>query len=173
MAEQELWYGQQGPIIYEDADNTWYGDGVYTEGARLTGQALVEGNPTLPHHVLRLEDLSKVWPIGSVYLAVVSTNPATLLGFGTWSQIAQGQMLVGFLTADPDFGTLEGTGGAKSINIQHNHSIDHTHGAGTLGGAGGAVNDAALSGINSGNSLSTTQSILNPYFTVYIWKRTA
>ncbi len=30
------------------------------------------------------------FPVGSVYLAVVATDPATLLGYGTWSQIAKG-----------------------------------------------------------------------------------
>jgi hypothetical protein len=61
-------------------------------------------------------DVSVCWPIGSVFLSVLSTNPNTLLGFGTWSQIAPGQMLVGFKTGDSDFGTLEGTGGAKTVS---------------------------------------------------------
>lgn len=39
--------------------------------------------------------LAAAWPIGSVFLSVVSTNPGTLLGFGTWSQVAGGLYLVG------------------------------------------------------------------------------
>src|SRR3990167_7209436 len=40
-------------------------------------------------------DISGAWPVGSVFLSVVSTNPATLLGFGTWAAFAAGRMLVG------------------------------------------------------------------------------
>src|SRR5688572_6930180 len=41
-------------------------------------------------------DASAAWPVGSVFLSVVATDPATLLGFGTWAAIAAGRMLVGF-----------------------------------------------------------------------------
>ena len=34
------------------------------------------------------------FPVGSVFLAVVSTNPATLLGYGTWSAFGAGRLLV-------------------------------------------------------------------------------
>lgn len=36
-----------------------------------------------------------MWPIGSIFLGAVSTNPNTLLGFGTWSAIAPGRAIVG------------------------------------------------------------------------------
>lgn len=39
--------------------------------------------------------LAAAWPVGAVFLSVLSTNPATLLGFGTWSQVAGGLYLVG------------------------------------------------------------------------------
>lgn len=65
------------------------------------------------------------FPVGSIYLAVVSTNPATLLGYGTWSSIGAGRVLVGLDSGDTDFDTVEETGGAKTAS--------HTHPAGTLG----------------------------------------
>jgi hypothetical protein len=72
--------------------------------------------------------LATVYPVGSVYLSVVSTSPATLLGMGTWARIAEGQMLVGFKTSDDDFGTVEGTGGAKTYDVSHTHTgPSHTH----------------------------------------------
>jgi microcystin-dependent protein len=39
-------------------------------------------------------DTYDVWPIGSVYISVNSTNPSTYFG-GTWIKIAQGRTLVG------------------------------------------------------------------------------
>jgi hypothetical protein len=59
------------------------------------------------------------WPIGSVFLSVVATNPATLLGFGTWSAFGAGRMLVGLDSGDGDFDTAEETGGAKT----HSHAV--------------------------------------------------
>lgn len=41
------------------------------------------------------EDGSEAFPIGGIYLNVTGVNPATELGYGTWTQVAQGQILVG------------------------------------------------------------------------------
>lgn len=60
-------------------------------------------------------DASLAWPVGSVFTSVVSTNPATLLGFGTWSSIGAGRVLVGFDGTDTDFNTVEKIGGAKTV----------------------------------------------------------
>ncbi len=116
------------------------------------------------------------WPVGSVFLSVVATNPATLLGFGTWAQIAVGQMLAGFKTGDADFGTVEKTGGSKTATHTNNHTgtaiTDHPSSSNKQGTAAGNV-------ITTGNHVITQplahadHNILNPYFVVYVWKRTA
>lgn len=78
------------------------------------------------------------WPIGSVFTSVVSTNPATLLGFGTWSQIAGGRVLIGQTTdssgspASAPFTTPEATGGALTATLTTNELPAHTH-TGTTG----------------------------------------
>lgn len=58
---------------------------------------------------------SEAFPVGSVFLSVVSTDPATLLGYGTWSAIGAGRVLIGRDAGDTDFDTLEETGGAKTV----------------------------------------------------------
>ena len=122
--------------------------------------------------------LAAAWPVGSVFLSVLSTNPATLLGFGTWSQIAQGKMLIGQSGSDTDFDTAEETGGAKTKTLTTTELPAHTH---TLtayasdGEPGNGVDvayataqaDITTSSAGSGSAFS----IMNPYFVVYCWKR--
>ena len=70
------------------------------------------------------------WPVGSVYIAVDSTSPATKFGGGTWAAFAAGRMLLGINAGDVDFDTAEETGGAKTSSalIAHTHVQDpHTH----------------------------------------------
>ena len=81
-------------------------------------------------------DVSACWPVGSVFTSVVATNPATLLGFGTWAAFGAGRMLVGLNANDTDFDTVKETGGAKTVTLtaaqsglpQHTHVQNaHTH----------------------------------------------
>ena len=80
------------------------------------------------------------FPVGSVFISVVSTNPATLLGYGTWAAFGAGRVLVGLDAGDTDFDTVEETGGAKTSSHSHTGGTlatdtfaAHTHGVGTLG----------------------------------------
>ena len=145
--------------------------------------------------------LASVYPVGSIYInAGVTTNPATLLGFGTWVEFGAGKVLVGLDAGDSSFNTLEETGGSKdAVVVEHNHtgSTDaagvHSHGV-TLGAAIVAEqpNPYAKSGANASGSLSTssagehshtltldstgssgTNANLQPYVVVKMWKRTA
>lgn len=76
--------------------------------------------------------LQAVYPVGSIYInAGVSTNPATLLGFGTWVAFGAGRVMVGLNGSDPLFDALEETGGSKdAIVVSHTHGITdpgHVH----------------------------------------------
>ena len=69
-----------------------------------------------------------LYPIGSIYTnATDATNPATLLGFGTWSQFGQGRVLVGIDTGDSDFGTSGNTGGVKTVTLSEAQMPSHVH----------------------------------------------
>jgi hypothetical protein len=66
-------------------------------------------------------------PVGSIYTAVVSTNPGTLLGFGTWTAFGAGRVMVGFNASNALFDTAEETGGsADAIVVSHTHTFSTT-----------------------------------------------
>ena len=151
--------------------------------------------------------LASVYPVGSIYInATNSTNPASLLGFGTWTAFGAGRVPVGFDASDSSFDTAEETGGSKdAIVVSHTHtgSTDST-GAHSHNYAGGEYTGAYDYGTNmSVNNMgdttdarsrnfdtssagshshtvtvdstgsSGTNANLQPYITVYMWKRTA
>lgn len=67
--------------------------------------------------------LQALYPVGSIYInAGVSTNPNTLLGFGTWTAFGAGRVMVGLNGSDSLFDTLEETGGSKDATV-----VSHTH----------------------------------------------
>lgn len=74
---------------------------------------------------------ASLFPIGAIYTAVVSTNPATLLGFGTWTAFGAGRVMVGHDSGNALFDTAEETGGsADAITVSHTHTAtqaSHSH----------------------------------------------
>ena len=132
-----------------------------------------------------LQNVSTAWPIGSVFISVVSTNPATLLGFGTWSAFGAGRVLVGLDSGDTDFDTVEEVGGEKTHTLTiaeipaHVHN-QQRHGT-TTGGLTGLTTapDASSSAPTAlGPATASTggggaHNNIQPYIVVYMWKRTA
>ena len=124
--------------------------------------------------------LEKVYPVGSIYInASVSTNPATLLGFGTWTAFGAGRVMVGLDSSDTDFDSAEETGGAKTHTLTVNEIPAHTHtldtsdqpaGTGSLEVAGGSPVGTKLTQSTGGGQAHNN---LQPYIVVYMWKRTA
>ena len=113
------------------------------------------------------------YPVGSIYMnATVATNPATLLGFGTWVAFGAGKVPVGINSGDSDFDTVEETGGSKdSIIPTHNHASgtlvtdsqgahQHTTGTGRSASTAGSTVSyfSGLQGGAAGTALSTTDS---------------
>jgi hypothetical protein len=72
--------------------------------------------------------LQTLYPVGSVYSnATSSTNPATLLGFGTWTAFGAGKVMVGLDSGDATFSTVGNTGGSKdAITVSHTHTATST-----------------------------------------------
>ena len=72
--------------------------------------------------------LQTLYPVGTVYTnATSSTNPATLLGFGTWTAFGAGKVMVGLDSGDATFSTVGNTGGSKdAITVSHTHTATST-----------------------------------------------
>lgn len=76
-----------------------------------------------------------IYPVGSIYInAGVTTNPATLLGFGTWTAFGAGRVMVGLNGSDTLFDALEETGGSKDAIV-----VSHTHTESSAGSATGSI----------------------------------
>jgi hypothetical protein len=141
-----------------------------------------------------------LFPVGAIYTAVVSTNPGTLLGVGTWTAFGAGRVMVGYDASNSLFDTAEETGGsANAVNVSHTHTAtstvtdpghSHTIKVGESFNTNNAVQytqnitgnasvvNSAVTGITVATSISTegssgTNANYQPYITVYMWKRTA
>ena len=121
------------------------------------------------------------FPVGSIYLSVVNTNPTKWFG-GTWEQIAKGRTLVGVDTSQTEFKTVKKTGGEKTHKLTVNEIPSHKHRVTSYKG-NGSIEDGYNARMGNGvweNNIYTTaiggdqpHNNLQPYFTCYIWCRTA
>jgi microcystin-dependent protein len=71
--------------------------------------------------------LARAWPVGSVFVSAVDTNPADLMGFGTWQAFGAGRVLVGLDAGQTEFDALGETGGAKAVTLTEQQMPAHTH----------------------------------------------
>jgi hypothetical protein len=131
-----------------------------------------------------------IYPVGSIYFnMLVSTNPGTLLGFGTWVAYAEGRVLVGFQSSgtfdalDESLGAETSTTGSHTLTTgeipAHTHDTninagDSTDGNPNIASGGGDTGNITTSstGGGGGHTHGSTPT-LQPSKTLYIWKRTA
>ena len=117
----------------------------------------------------------KIYPVGSIYMSMNSTNPSTLFG-GTWQQINDR-----FLYATTSGGTSGGTGGEATHTLTVDEMPSHEH---SLRGGYGEGSGSAFFRETTGNGGegwwtafptggSQPHNNLPPYLRVYMWQRTA
>ena len=137
--------------------------------------------------------LDNVYPVGSIYMNVNSTNPGTLFG-GTWEQI-QGKFLLGMSSSYPagsQGGEAEHTLSTNEMPA-HSHNFSYQEADGNKSFSGNMVLkfgtayperlgvNMALGGDWSSSGYLTLDNVggnqahnnMPPYLSVYIWKRTA
>ena len=179
---------------------TFTGTPTLPTGTIATTQSSSDSSTKLATTAFVQSVLQVLYPIGSVYSnATSSTNPATLLGFGTWTAFGAGKVMVGLDSGDATFSTVGNTGGSKdAITVSHTHTATstvtdpgHKHQyylkTGTASGPSASGNETngyladtttastgiSVSTTNASTGSSGTNANLMPYVVVYMWKRTA
>lgn len=126
------------------------------------------------------------WPIGSIYISVVNTNPSQWFG-GVWESFGTGRVLVGVDTTQTEFNEVMKTGGSKSVTLNINQIPSHYHNMYHTGRL--LYWDSGLAGMgypnyNGATPIQSTwdartansgggqaHNNLQPYITVYMWRR--
>ena len=134
----------------------------------------------------------KIYPVGSIFITVSTATPADWFG-GTWERVGKGQYLLGVDPSDETghWDAAEMTGGREDVTLGINEMPSHQH---RLAGAEGATTMAVMTNRTQANDVDQhgggswtydqvsmfTEwvgggqpfSIMPPFFSVYIWKRT-
>lgn len=114
--------------------------------------------------------LDSIYPIGSVYISLTDTNPGTYLK-GTWEQFAQGRTLVG--VGEGSDGTNTQTFDVNDTGGEYKHLLTMKELSFIDYGALLQQNGSAI-GVHShgpGEGGSEKMPLMQPYYTVYFWKR--
>lgn len=154
----------------------------YVSGVTSGIQAQIDALPTM----------AEIYPVGSIYInASDSTNPGTLLGFGTWEAFGAGKVPVGIDSSDTDFDTAEETGGAKTATVDvtvpddgwgatqsgTGHFPEPSTSGRLVTGSGKNESNENLESLAHANGdrtfTSTAGDVIQPYIVVHMWKRTA
>ena len=103
--------------------------------------------------------MSLLNPVGTIREFNVDTNPAILLGFGTWAAHGAGMVSVALDTSQTEFNTLGKTGGEKThlLTSAESGTKDHGHGA----SSGYVSNDHAHYFVTSTNGNHNHGAIAN------------
>lgn len=114
------------------------------------------------------------YPVGSIYMSVNSTSPATLFG-GTWEQLEDT-----FLLAAGTNYAAGSTGGEATHTLTVDEMPNHSH-LGYVGTTDAGSSDAARLGYANYAYRQLMTAVgggqphnnMPPYLAVYMWKRTA
>ena len=122
-------------------------------------------------------NFDKIYPIGSIYMSVNSTNPSTLFG-GTWEQLKDR-----FLLGAGNTYSAGATGGEAEHTLTIAEMPTHSHGLRIASAIDPQGLDIALEaphtrswGMDMNTMLTGSTKPHNnmpPYLAVYMWKRTA
>lgn len=132
--------------------------------------------------IKNMATLDKVYPVGSVLAFTQNVDPNTLFHGQTWARFAKGRTLVGVNESDTTFATVGKTGGEQTHKLTTSEMPSHTHnvqGGASNGTKAGLQSYASyfssyrtISGAAYATGGGGAHNNLQPYETVYYWKRT-
>lgn len=97
----------------------------------------------------------EAFPVDYVFISFSPTNPATTLGYGTWTSIGAGRVLVGLDAGDTDFDTVGETGGAKTVASAGSNSAPAFTGSALATHQHAAITAGTPSGTNAAEAAHT------------------
>jgi hypothetical protein len=124
--------------------------------------------------------VNTAYPIGSIYMNYTNpSNPSSYLGVGSWTAV-EGQVVAGYKSGDPDFGTIGASIGSATHTLDINEIPAHDH-VGNRNEAGSGTTVWASAAASPFDKLTTTGSTggggahnnIQPTLVAYVWKRTA
>lgn len=153
-----------------------------TEQAQRLIEDIEENGATL-ENIINL-----VYPVGSICISTSSVNPQEKFG-GVWTEFAKGKTLVGVDSAQSEFNAVEKSGGSKTHTLtvnempKHNHAMIDSAGNKEFGteinqesSASRLIYAKSYSVVSSPDKMEKAggdqaHNNLQPYITVYMWKR--
>lgn len=183
------------------ASPTFTGTPTLPTGTIATTQSFGNSTTALATTAFVQAAMALLHPVGSIYTAIIATNPGTLFGFGTWTAFGAGRMLISVDSGNVLFDTAEETGGAANATLPshthtatvtdpgHNHTSKRngtpTAGADATGFAAASfdgnnnapitttTSTTAITVANSTEGASATNANYPPFIAVFMWKRVA
>ena len=99
--------------------------GVDTNNTQLATCGFVRN--AIAKYAPMLDTMKKIYLVGSIYMSTVSTNPATLFGFGRWEAMPAGRVLLAQGTASWGTYNAGSTGGEATHQLTVGELPAHTH----------------------------------------------
>lgn len=129
--------------------------------------------------VVRSDIISSIYPVGSIYMSIINTDPSVLFGIGTWERIEDC-----FLLAAGSKHSAGESGGEESVTLTVDQMPSHSHGQNVVAADSSKTIYYNIDHNTYGKGYSAEQGVdtqstggaqshnnMPPYLTVYVWKR--
>lgn len=159
---------------------TTYATSPWSIAQRAEGGRLGVGTPTQDAHATTKKYVdewfsTKIYPIGSIYISMNSTNPSELFGFGTWELTSKDRFLLG---VGDTYTQANTTGGEATHTLTVDEIPSHRHSIAAYGNGFRAESTGSTANTDNETKMYTDNTgggqphnNMPPYLTAYIWKR--